>query len=133
MTNYLILSASDLFPSFAFTGFAFIVAMALTPFWTDFLYKNKLGKKIRATDYKGEKAPIFYKLHQGKENTPTMGGIIIWVVAAIITLFFNLDRARTWLPLFTLVAAGLVGAIDDLLNIRGIGPNRGGMRFRYKI
>jgi phospho-N-acetylmuramoyl-pentapeptide-transferase len=37
------------------------------------------------------------------------------------------------LPLFALVASGIIGAIDDLLNVRGIGPNRCGLAFRYKF
>jgi phospho-N-acetylmuramoyl-pentapeptide-transferase len=108
--------------------------MLATPFLTNFLYKNKLGKKIRETGYdEKSKAPIFYNLHKGKENTPTMAGILIWVTVAFITLFFNFDRAGTYLPLFTLVFAGIIGAIDDLLNIKKIGPNNGGLRFRSKF
>src|SRR3990167_5449013 len=124
---------NDLVPMMAFTTFAFVVSMLLTPLFTDFLYRNRLGKKIRTTDYAGNKAPIFTKLHQHKENTPTMGGLIIWVPAAILTIIFNLSRSGTWLPLFSLVANGIIGAVDDLLNIIGVGPNRGGMRFRYKL
>jgi len=117
----------------SFTSFSFVVGILLTPLFTDFLYRNRLGKKIRSTDYAGEKAPIFHKLHKGKENTPTMGGLIIWIPAAIITILFNFSRAGTWLPLFCLVGTGIIGAVDDLLNIRGIGPNRGGLRFRWKL
>lgn len=123
----------DLVPIMSFTTFAFVVSMLLTPLFTDFLYRNRLGKKIRTTDYAGNKAPIFSKLHKNKENTPTMGGLIIWIPAAVLTIIFNLSRAGTWLPLFSLVATGIIGAVDDMLNIIGIGPNRGGLRFRYKI
>lgn len=62
-----------------------------------------------------------------------MGGLIIWIPVAIITILFNFTRSGTWLPLFTLVCAGIIGAFDDILNIRGIGPNRGGLKFRYKL
>lgn len=117
----------------SFTTFAFVIGILLTPLFTDFLYRNQLGKKIRRTDYAGQKAPIYSKLHKSKENTPTMGGLIIWIPVAIITVLFNLTRSGTWLPLFALVGAGLIGAVDDILNIRGIGPNRGGLKFRYKL
>ncbi len=117
----------------SFMSFSFVVGVLLTPLFTDFLYRNRLGKKIRHTDYAGDKAPIYRKLHQGKENTPTMGGLLIWVPAAIITLVFNLSRSGTWLPLFCLTGTGIVGAFDDILNIRGLGPNRGGLRFRWKL
>ena len=123
----------DIAKIFWLTAISFVIALIWTPLFTDFLYKNKLGKKIRDTSSDEQKAPIFYKLHKGKENTPTMGGLLVWVTTAVITLLFNLSRAGTWLPLFALVFSGIIGAIDDLLNIRGIGPNRGGLAFRYKF
>ncbi|MDO8649971.1 MAG: phospho-N-acetylmuramoyl-pentapeptide-transferase [Candidatus Berkelbacteria bacterium] len=112
---------------------SFLVAILWTPLFTDFLYKNRLGKKIRQTGFDEKSAPIFYSLHKHKENTPTMGGLLIWITVAVITVVMNLNQARTWLPLFVLVATGLVGAADDLMNIYGIGPNRGGLRFRWKL
>jgi phospho-N-acetylmuramoyl-pentapeptide-transferase len=112
---------------------AFLVAILWTPLFTDFLYKNRLGKRIRQTGFDEKKAPIFYSLHKHKENTPTMGGLLVWITAAVITILMNLDRGQTWLPLFTLVSTGLVGAADDLMNIFGIGPNAGGLRFRWKL
>lgn len=120
--------------TFWLASLSFLVAFLWTPLFTDFLYKNRLGKRIRQTSSLDEKkAPIFYSFHKHKENTPTMGGLLIWITTAAVTLLMNLSRAQTWLPLFALVATGLVGAADDLLNIYGIGPNRGGMRFRLKI
>ncbi|KKQ74555.1 MAG: Phospho-N-acetylmuramoyl-pentapeptide-transferase [Berkelbacteria bacterium GW2011_GWB1_38_5] len=118
---------------FYLTALSFLIAVIWTPIFTDFLYRNKLGKRIRKTGYDEQKAPIFYSLHKDKANTPTMGGLLIWVTAAVITILFNLSRAGTWLPLFALVATGIIGAIDDLANIRGVGPNNGGIRFRYKF
>lgn len=112
---------------------AFIVAVLWTPLFTDFLYRNRLGKRIRQTGFDEKKAPIFYSLHKHKENTPTMGGLLIWITVAVVTLLMNLNRGQTWLPLFVLVSTGIVGAIDDLMNIFGVGPNRGGMRFRSKL
>ncbi len=123
----------DLAKIFWLTSLAFIIAVIWTPLFTDFLYRNRLGKRIRKTGYDEKTAPIFYRLHKGKENTPTMGGLLIWVTVAVITLLFNLSRAGTWLPLFALVATGAIGAIDDLANIKGRGPNNGGLRFRYKL
>lgn len=119
--------------TFWLASLAFLVALLWTPLFTDFLYKNRMGKKIRQTGFDEKSAPIFYALHKHKENTPTMGGLLIWITVAIITLLMNLSRSQTWLPLFALVATGLVGAADDLMNIYGIGPNRGGMRFRWKL
>lgn len=125
---------SDLKFVFLLSGLTFVVAMLWTPLFTDFLFKNRLGKKIRQTTFdSSEKAPIFYGLHKGKENTPTMGGLLIWITVAIVTLLLNLNRAETWLPLFVLVATGIIGAIDDLMNINGIGAHNGGMQFKVRL
>lgn len=107
--------------------------MIWTPLLTNILYKYKMGKKIRETDYSGKKAPIFHELHKGKENTPIMGGLLIWITVMVLTLALNFNRAETYLPLFALVATGIIGAVDDIMNIKGIGPNRGGLRFRSKL
>lgn len=118
---------------FSFVAFTFLIAFLATPLFTDFLYKNKIGKKIRAFDYEGKRTPIFSKLHKGKENTPTMGGLLIWGSAALVTLIGNFSRTGTLLPLFTLIGSGIVGGIDDLMNVIGMGFDRGGMRFRTKL
>lgn len=118
---------------FWLTALSFIIAIIWTPLFTDFLYRNRLGKRIRKTGYDEAKAPIFYSLHKDKKDTPTMGGLLIWLTVAVITILFNLSRAGTWLPLFALVATGVIGAIDDLANIRGAGPMGIGLRFRFKL
>jgi phospho-N-acetylmuramoyl-pentapeptide-transferase len=118
---------------FWLTAISFIIAIIWTPIFTDFLYRNRFGKRIRKYGFNAEKAPIFYSLHKGKADTPTMGGLVIWVTTAVITLLFNFSRSGTWLPLFALVASGIIGAIDDVLNIRGVGSRNGGIRFRYKF
>lgn len=128
-----IFTSSSVLEVFIFTAIAFIVTVLFTPLFTDFLYKNKIGKRIRDVDNDGNKTPIFTRLHKGKENTPTMGGVLIWGVAGAITALANLSRSGTLLPLFTLVSSGFIGALDDLMNVFGIGVARGGMRFRTKL
>lgn len=125
----LTLDKYDLVKMFWLAVVAFVIAIFWTPIWTNFLYKNKLGKRIRDS----KDAPIMSKLHEKKAGTPTMGGILIWVTTAVLTLIFNLERSSTWLPLFCLVATGIVGAIDDLMNVRGVGPKGGGMGFKQKF
>jgi len=134
MNEILIINIESLIKIFLLTGIAFALGILITPVFTNFLYRHKLGKKIRQMGFDNKtKAPIFYKYHKDKTNTPIMGGLLFLLVTAILTLLFNLNRAETYLPLFTLVAAGAIGAIDDLLNSRGIGPNKGGLRFRTKL
>ncbi len=114
---------------------SFILAMLLTPLYTQLAFKYQWWKKVRDTATTGEKAPIFYKLHAAKHkrNIPTMGGMVIIIAVALITLFFNLSRSQTWLPLFALVAAGLVGLLDDWINIRGQGKGIAGLRGKIKF
>jgi len=114
-----------------------LLSLLLTPIYTYFAFKYKWWKKQRDTAWIGggvEKAPIYHKLHEAKHkgNVPTMAGIVIWGTVLIITLLFNNHRDQTWLPLFTLVALGLLGLIDDYVNIHSNGGNAG-IKGRLKV
>lgn len=111
--------------AFALTAVSFLVAIAATPLLSHYLYKYKLSKNLRTQTWDGERAKEFLRIHEKKAGTPTMGGILIWSTAAVVTVLFNLSRSQTWLPLFVLVASGILGMIDDLLNIRGTSVARG--------
>jgi phospho-N-acetylmuramoyl-pentapeptide-transferase len=114
---------------------AFILSMALVPTYTRLGFKYKLWKQPRENAITGEKAPIYHKLHAAKHkrNIPTMGGAVFIVAVGVITLLFNLSRSQTWLPLFVLIAAGIVGLFDDYLNIRSEGLGIAGMRGKIKF
>ncbi|MBI3963442.1 MAG: phospho-N-acetylmuramoyl-pentapeptide-transferase [Candidatus Kerfeldbacteria bacterium] len=130
---------------FFLTALSFVVTIAWTPLLTHILYKYKLGKQIRDQ----ASAPVYAELHKRKSGTPTMGGILIWgttlVLAAVLyairfftdSVLFDwlsfLTRSQTLLPLGALVAAALVGLVDDLFNIRRRGVNGGGLKIRYKL
>jgi phospho-N-acetylmuramoyl-pentapeptide-transferase len=79
-----------------------------------------------------------------------MGGILIWATVLIITIsveiaawlspesflgkFAFLSRKETWLPLFTLVSASILGLVDDLMVIKDTGKySGGGMRFKVRL
>lgn len=120
---------------FVFGGFA--LSMALTPVYTHFAYKYKWWKKPRESAWIGggkEKAPVYYKLHaeKHKRNIPNSAGVVIWLTVAIITLLFNFTRSQTWLPLFTLVVMGLLGLVDDYVNISGR-EDMAGVKGRLKV
>lgn len=106
-----------------FALFGFLMAMLLTPIYTTFAYKYKWWKRSRSVDVTGKKATVFHKLHGAKlsKNIPTMAGIIFVVSTALITLAGNLERTQTWLPLAAMLGAGLVGLLDDILNIKSTG------------
>ncbi len=113
----------------------FVLAMALTPVYTHFAFKLKLWKQVRDTATTGEKAPVFHKLHAAKHkrNIPTMAGIIGIVSVTVVMLLLNWSRNQTYLPVFGLVAAGAVGFLDDLINIRGSGKGIAGLRSPIKF
>lgn len=129
MLETLVIEPHVVFRMFWTAVASFIIAIAWTPILTHFLYKYKMGKTIRDA----KSAPIMAKLHEKKAGTPVMGGLLIWITTALLTIIFNLSRTATWLPLFSLVATGIVGAVDDVLNVRGIGEKGGGLTIRQKF
>lgn len=114
---------------------SFLFSFLFTPAVTNFLYKHQLWKnKVRQKAIDGKKLKVFTKYHSDKEtNVPRLGGLLVWIPPLILTFLFLiisklsdmywleklnfLSRDQTWLPLFTLVAASLVGLVDDLLQI----------------
>lgn len=135
-------------------GLAFGLAFLLTPIWTNILYRYKVGVKIKEKSVDGKQLTFINKLHAGKAGTPTMGGVIIW--ASVFALVFAshylfpllarwlgvdfiarldfLSRSQVWLPLFALVASGVLGLLDDWMSVRGVGNNKGGgMRFASRF
>lgn len=130
-----------------FTGFlAFLLAFFLTPVLTHFLYKYKIGVKIKTNSVDGEKLTYVSELHKHKSGTPVMGGILIWFSVLVlafashylfpliaqwsgVNFFARLDflsRKQVWLPLFALVSAGILGLCDDFASVKGFGKNKGG-------
>ena len=109
--------------TFVLSVAAFLLAMLLTPLYTFVAYKYKFWKRQRTESTTGELLKVFTKLHADKfkRNIPTMAGTVFVVAIALVTLLFNLDRAETWLPLAALIGGAIVGLIDDIINIRGLG------------
>lgn len=130
---------------FALAAVSFLAAFAWAPGLIRLLQRWKMGKGIRPE----AEAPIFFKFHAKKKGTPTMGGVLVWMTVLMIALVLSvlaqafpgsvfaqlnfLSRSQTLLPLGALVASALVGMVDDVFNVRGIGPNGGGVRFRHRL
>ncbi|MDP1538636.1 MAG: hypothetical protein Q8M00_01250 [bacterium] len=141
---YLPEAAIDVIKIFTLGAVSFIIAFLLTPVLTHFLYKYKLWRKeVRQKAIDGGDVTVFQKFHkEGETNVPRMGGILIWgTVLIIIFLFWGisqitdiwwldklnfLSRSQTWLPLFALIAASLLGLSDDVLQVFGKGKYIGG-------
>ncbi len=126
------------------SAFAFFVGITMTPFLTDFLYRNKMWKKssVKQT-IDGQAATISSKLHNDEERkTPRMGGVVVWGSTLATALLFwlfaaifpspilsdlnFLSRGQTWLPLFILIAGALCGLVDDYLVCHDRGTYKGG-------
>ena len=133
---------------------SFTLAFLITPIWTNILYKYRIGTKTKENDNSGKKLTFVSKLHANKSGTPTMGGVIVWFTLLLLAFsshfifsylaqFFNsafvarldfLSRKEVWLPLFTLVTAGILGMADDIMSVKGFGKNKaGGMRFAMRF
>ena len=110
----------------------FVIGMLISFPITKWLYKNKIWKKKNVNlTIDGKVAEITARLHNDENvKIPRMGGLIIWIsvlsTACIfyafrkftsIEFFDDLDftsRSQTWLPLFSLLFGGVLGAVDDL-------------------
>jgi phospho-N-acetylmuramoyl-pentapeptide-transferase len=144
--------ALNILKIFGVAAGAFFAGIFLTPILTHFLYKYKFWRKeVRTVAPDGSPTPIFAELHKERETrVPRMGGILIWIIPLFIISFIwllsvifptplfkkinFLSRSQTWLPLFTLVAASLVGSADDIFQVFGKGKYAaGGIRFRYRL
>src|SRR3989344_423872 len=122
---------------------AFWIGIVLTPLLTHYLYHYKAWKKKNgkiALD--GTEAIEFGKLRQDIETkTPRMGGIIIWASVLITTgvmwalahilpsesalKFDFFSRNQTWIPLTTLFLGGIVGLVNDILDVTSESGERG--------
>ena len=113
----------------------FLVSMLITPIYTAAAFKWHWWKKPRETATTGEPAKIFNKLHaeKHKRHIPMMAGLIFVVSVMIVTLIANLSRNQTWLPLAAFVGAGLVGLVDDIINIKGSGKGVAGLPSKLKF
>ncbi len=108
-------------------------------------------KKARTKTISGDEADVFNKLHNEREvSVPRAGGVLIWVTTIAIVVCFSLisrladvwwlkeldflSRSETWLPVFTLFAASVVGLFDDALEAFGGGRYiGGGMSFKRRF
>jgi len=125
---------------------SFVIAVIWGPPLIRLLRKWRIGKQIRV------ELPT---AHQTKLGTPTMGGLMILVPVMLITVAMNLANFLSGfdlgkailayfsfeegspligksilLPLLVMVAFGLLGAVDDLAEVRGWWGG-GGLRARH--
>lgn len=109
--------------SLALATMAFVVTIIIGRPIITYLRQRKVGKKIR----------LELEQHFGKAGTPTMGGIMVTITVVVMTLVFNtVGRLSMLLPIFVLVSATALGAIDDGMSLVG-GRRAEGMSARMKF
>ncbi|GHW03022.1 phospho-N-acetylmuramoyl-pentapeptide-transferase [candidate division SR1 bacterium] len=127
-----------------FTLIAFLVSFAVYPLYIQQLHRWKAGKSIREDTATGEKAEIFNQLHAYKAGTPTMGGglflLIMGLMIGASVILQKLgwitnslrNQQETYIILFGFFSMGLIGLIDDILNIKQVGKVKG-LNMRAKL
>lgn len=114
---------ANLAASLALSAVAFVMTVVIGRPIIATLKRRKIGKRIRV---EGPES------HLVKMGTPTMGGIMIATSVVLLTAIFNLaGRLSMLLPLGVLLACGVLGAVDDMLNL--VGGTRTGLTARFKF
>ena len=131
LTEFALLSSSimptapdeNMAVSLALAGLAFMLTLIVGRPIVTFLRLKNIGKQVRID---GPKTQLW------KTGTPTMGGLMISLVVVVITALFNVaGRLSMLLPIGILIAAGILGAIDDRMNL--VGGRTTGMTARFKM
>jgi phospho-N-acetylmuramoyl-pentapeptide-transferase len=108
----------------AFLGFlfSFVICIIIMPKFIKYIKSKQFVQTIR------DEGP---KTHLSKQNTPTMGGVVI-LISLILSIFLTarLNRFVIWSVLAT-VYLGILGFIDDYLKI--IKKHSRGVPARYKL
>jgi len=99
---------------------AFAGVVLLGPVYIGLLSRLGFGKQIRTDGPEG---------HIVKAGTPTMGGMLMVIVVMFLAMALHIEDVSTLTPMLTLVGVGILGAIDDFVNVR----TGFGMRGRYKL
>ena len=93
---------------------ALLLTIFLGPWFIRKLYELRIGQHIRKED-----CPLLGELHARKQNTPTMGGILIlFSMLSSMFLWMQLTHTFTLILFFTTVCIGGVGAYDDFLKLK---------------
>jgi phospho-N-acetylmuramoyl-pentapeptide-transferase len=101
---------------------AMVVSILVGPRFIAFLRRNEFGQHIR------EELP---ERHGGKQGTPTMGGLLILVVATVAFLAVSKYKVPALTVLFVTLGCGAVGFLDDFIKLthrRSLG-----LRGRWKL
>lgn len=90
-----------------------LFAFAWSPLLSKILYKYKL---TRSSEFD---PTLQIEARKNKVGVPVMGGLLVILTVAIVTIAFNWERKFTWVPIGVMILSALLGGIDDVLNIYG--------------
>ncbi|MFA6095886.1 MAG: hypothetical protein WC767_03550, partial [Candidatus Paceibacterota bacterium] len=113
MTDFLPSQIQSLTDIIGFGVIAAVISILWAPLLIRFLYHFRI---TRRSEYD---ATLAIESRKDKVNTPVMGGILVILTVAALTLAFNWERRFTWVPIGVMLISALLGGIDDLLNIFG--------------
>jgi phospho-N-acetylmuramoyl-pentapeptide-transferase len=104
-----------------------LLSIFLGPFFIRKLYELKIGQSIRT-----DECPLLGQLHEKKQNTPTMGGILIlFSMTVSLLLWMDLTHVFTLILLGTTCFLGFIGGRDDYLKLKY--KNTKGMSAKKKL
>lgn len=104
-----------------------LLSIFLGPYFIRKLYELKIGQSIRT-----DECPLLGKLHEKKQNTPTMGGILIlFSMLVSLLLWMDLTHVFTLILLITTLFFGFIGGRDDYLKLKY--KNTKGMSAKGKL
>lgn len=95
------------------------------PYFIRKLYELKIGQTIRT-----DECPLLGQLHRKKQDTPTMGGLLILCAMLLsLLLWMDFEVIFTLLLLLTTLILGYLGGRDDYLklkykNTKGLSPRK---------
>ncbi|MFA5090138.1 MAG: phospho-N-acetylmuramoyl-pentapeptide-transferase [Candidatus Omnitrophota bacterium] len=90
---------------------AFLISLILGPFIIRMLARLKIGENVRKEDSRR-----LYELHSKKQDTPTMGGILILLAILLSNLLWaDIFNKYVLLALLATAWLGITGFIDDYL------------------
>ncbi len=93
---------------------AFVITITIGPLFIRRLYALKIGQPIRS-----EEGFLLQNLHAKKNDTPTMGGVlIITAMLSCLVLWMDLKSLFTLILFTTTILMGLLGGYDDYLKVK---------------
>ncbi|PIR77296.1 MAG: hypothetical protein COU30_03235, partial [Candidatus Magasanikbacteria bacterium CG10_big_fil_rev_8_21_14_0_10_38_6] len=92
--------------------FSCILSAIWAPLLTKILYHFQI---VRKSEYD----VTLEGNRKSKEGTPIMGGLLVIVTVAVLTVLFNWNRAFTWVPISVMLIAAILGGVDDIMHVHG--------------